>query len=35
MTMLRHFVVKHDIEYLRDQYYLDPHPTELELRKHS
>jgi uncharacterized protein YbgA (DUF1722 family)/uncharacterized protein YbbK (DUF523 family) len=35
VTMLRHYVVKHDIAYLRDQYYLDPHPTELKLRNHS
>jgi uncharacterized protein YbgA (DUF1722 family)/uncharacterized protein YbbK (DUF523 family) len=35
VTMLRHFVAKHDIEYLRDQYYLDPHPIELKLRNHA
>ncbi len=35
VTMLRHYVVKHDIEYLRDQYYLDPHPIELKLRNHA
>ena len=26
--------VKHDIECLRDQYYLDPHPSELKIRNH-
>jgi uncharacterized protein YbgA (DUF1722 family) len=35
VTMLRHYVVKHDIEYLRDQYYLNPHPIELKLRNHA
>ena len=35
VTMLRHHVVKHDIEYLRDQYYLNPHPIELKLRNHA
>ena len=35
VTMLRHYVVKHDIEYLKDQYYLNPHPIELKLRNHA
>ncbi len=35
VTMLRHYVVKHDIDYLRDQYYLNPHPIELKLRNHA
>jgi uncharacterized protein YbgA (DUF1722 family)/uncharacterized protein YbbK (DUF523 family) len=35
VTMLRHYVVKHDIQYLKDQYYLDPHPLELKLRNHA
>ena len=35
VTMLRHYVIKHDITYLRDQYYLDPHPIELKLRNHA
>jgi uncharacterized protein YbgA (DUF1722 family)/uncharacterized protein YbbK (DUF523 family) len=35
VTMLRHYVVKHDIAYLRDQYYLNPHPLELKLRNHA
>lgn len=35
VTMLKHYVLKHNIEYLRDQYYLDPHPAELKLRNHA
>lgn len=35
VTMLRHYVVKHNIEYLREQYYLNPHPIELKLRNHA
>ena len=35
VTMLRHYVVKHGIEYLKDQYYLNPHPLELKLRNHA
>lgn len=35
VTMLRHYVMKYEIEYLRDQYYLDPHPIELKLRNHA
>ncbi len=35
VTMLRHYVIKHDIDYLRDQYYLAPHPLELKLRNHA
>lgn len=35
VTMLRHYVLKHDIGYLRDQYYLAPHPMELKLRNHA
>lgn len=34
VTMLRHYVVKHGIEYL-NQYYLNPHPMELKLRNHA
>jgi uncharacterized protein YbgA (DUF1722 family) len=32
ITLLRHHVVKHDIEYLKGQLYLEPHPRELMLR---
>lgn len=35
VTMLRHYVIKHDIHYLKDQYYLAPHPIELKLRNHA
>jgi len=35
VTMLRHYVEKHGIEYLKDQYYLNPHPMELKLRNHA
>jgi uncharacterized protein YbgA (DUF1722 family) len=33
--MLRHYVIKHAIPYLMDQYYLTPHPMELKLRNHA
>jgi len=35
VTMLRHYVEKHGIAYLKDQYYLNPHPMELKLRNHA
>lgn len=35
VTLLNHFVKKYDKEYLRNQYYLNPHPVELNLRNHS
>ena len=35
VTMIRHYVVKYDVEYLKDQYYLNPHPLELKLRNHA
>jgi len=34
LTLLRHYILKHDIEYVRDQHYLNPHPKELILRNH-
>ena len=34
ITLIRHQVKKHNIEYLRDQVYLNPHPKELMLRNH-
>lgn len=34
MTLIRHYVRMLDIEYLRDQVYLNPHPIELALRNH-
>jgi uncharacterized protein YbgA (DUF1722 family)/uncharacterized protein YbbK (DUF523 family) len=34
VTLLNHFVRKYDQPYLKNQYYLDPHPVELKLRNH-
>ena len=34
ITLLRHYVRIHNIEYLAGQFYLDPHPRELMLRNH-
>jgi uncharacterized protein YbgA (DUF1722 family)/uncharacterized protein YbbK (DUF523 family) len=34
ITLIRHHVRRHEIAYLRDQVYLDPHPRELALRNH-
>ncbi len=34
VTLLRHYVNKYDREYLKRQYYLNPHPMELMLRNH-
>ena len=34
VTLVRHQVKKHNIEYLQDQVYLNPHPKELMLRNH-
>jgi uncharacterized protein YbgA (DUF1722 family)/uncharacterized protein YbbK (DUF523 family) len=34
ITLLKHYVRKYDQPYLRDQYYLNPHPLELQLRNH-
>ena len=34
ITLFRHYVRQFDIEYLRDQIYLDPHPKELMLCNH-
>lgn len=34
VTLIRHQVNKHNIEYLADQVYLNPHPKELMLRNH-
>jgi uncharacterized protein YbgA (DUF1722 family)/uncharacterized protein YbbK (DUF523 family) len=31
VTLIRHYVRKLDVEYLKDQIYLDPHPDELNL----
>ncbi len=34
LTLLRHHVRRHDVGYLKDQTYLEPHPRELALRNH-
>jgi uncharacterized protein YbgA (DUF1722 family)/uncharacterized protein YbbK (DUF523 family) len=34
ITLINHYVRKYDQQYLRDQYYLHPHPMELQLRNH-
>ena len=34
MTLLNHFVRKYRQPYLAEQYYLNPHPLELQLRTH-
>jgi uncharacterized protein YbgA (DUF1722 family)/uncharacterized protein YbbK (DUF523 family) len=34
VTLLNHYVRKYDPPYLREQYYLKPHPIELQLRNH-
>lgn len=34
ITLLKHYVEKHNIDYIKDQVYLNPHPKELMLRNH-
>ena len=34
LTLVRHYVRAFQVEYLADQFYLDPHPKELMLRNH-
>lgn len=34
ITLVNHYVRKYDQPYLRGQYYLQPHPVELQLRNH-
>jgi uncharacterized protein YbgA (DUF1722 family)/uncharacterized protein YbbK (DUF523 family) len=34
VTLIKHYVRKYDQPYLKDQYYLNPHPVELQLRNH-
>lgn len=34
VTLFKHFVRKYNPPYLKEQYYLDPHPMELQLRNH-
>lgn len=35
ITLMNHYVRKYGDPYLRKQYYLNPHPTELKLRNHA
>lgn len=35
VTLLRHYVRTHSVEYIANQVYLNPHPKELMLRNHS
>jgi uncharacterized protein YbgA (DUF1722 family) len=35
ITLIKHYVLKYDQQYLKEQYYLDPHPLELRLRNHA
>lgn len=34
MTLLRHYIELHEVAYVKDQTYLNPHPRELKLRNH-
>ena len=34
LTLIKHHVRRHKVEYLAGQVYLDPHPKELMLRNH-
>jgi uncharacterized protein YbgA (DUF1722 family) len=34
VTLINHYVRKYDQPYLKQQYYLHPHPVELQLRNH-
>ncbi|NWF54064.1 MAG: DUF523 and DUF1722 domain-containing protein [Syntrophaceae bacterium] len=34
LTLMNHYVRKYDQVYLKEQYYLNPHPLELQLRNH-
>ncbi len=34
ITLINHYVRKYNQPYLKDQYYLNPHPLELQLRNH-
>lgn len=34
ITLLRHYIATFEVEYIRDQIYLNPHPKELMLRNH-
>ncbi len=34
LTLVKHYIDKHKVEYIRDQIYVNPHPKELMLRNH-
>ena len=34
LTLIKHYVFKHNVEYIKNQVYLNPHPKELMLRNH-
>jgi uncharacterized protein YbgA (DUF1722 family) len=34
LVLIRHYVRKYGVEYLKRQHYLNPHPAELMLRNH-
>ena len=34
ITLMNHYIRKYDVEYLKNQFYLEPHPLELQLRNH-
>ena len=34
ITLMNHYVRKYNQPYLQEQYYLNPHPLELQLRNH-
>ncbi len=35
ITLMNHYVRKYDEQYLQQQHYLNPNPTELKLRNHA
>ena len=35
VTLMNHYIRKYDQPYLKEQYYLQPHPVELQLRNHA
>ena len=34
LTLIKHYVQTYEVDYIRDQVYLNPHPKELMLRNH-
>ena len=35
VTLFRHYIFKYQTDYLMQQHYLYPHPSELKLRNHA